>query len=127
MTPETRELLWAFAQGEGIVELGLRDAVYAVVRCIPCGMVCSYGDVARLVGRPRAPRQVGQALAALTPEHEVPWWRVIRSDGSLASSGDPVRPLRQRSQLRTEGVTVANDRVDMRCFRWSPVVSGGPS
>jgi len=121
---EKGELLMALVEGQGIEELGFREAVYAVVRCVPAGRVCSYGDVAFLVGRPRAPRLVGQALAALQAGREVPWWRVIRTDGSIAMKGDPVRPLEQKAHLRREGVVLSEGRVNMRRFRWRPDLSG---
>ena len=81
-----------------------------MVRLIPAGQVLGYGHVAALLGSPRAARQVGYALAALSPdaadphgEAPVPWWRVIRSDGSIAQAGDPARPLHQRRLSRTRG------------------------
>ena len=124
MSGVTHDVLLALVEGEGIETLGFREAVYAVVRCIPVGHVSSYGDVAFLVGRPRAPRQVGLALAALGPGQEVPWWRVIRTDGSIPMQGDPVRPLRQKAHLREEGVLLSEGRVNMRRFRWRPDLSG---
>jgi methylated-DNA-protein-cysteine methyltransferase related protein len=94
--------------------LPLRAAVMAVVARIPAGKVLGYGHVAALIGSPRAARQVGYALAALRPEQAdpegpgpIPWWRVIRSDGSLAHAGDPGRPLMQRALLQDEGVPMA--------------------
>jgi methylated-DNA-protein-cysteine methyltransferase-like protein len=101
-------------------ELGFRDAVYAAVRCIPVGTVLGYGHVAALIGRPRAARQVGYALAALERGTAVPWWRVIRSDGSIALQGDPARGPAQHARLVEEGVDVVAHRVDMRRFRWTP-------
>ena len=46
---------------------------------------------------------------ALTPDRrpDVPWWRVVRADGSLAKGG------RQRALLEAEGVPFRGERVDM--------------
>jgi methylated-DNA-protein-cysteine methyltransferase-like protein len=101
-------------------ELGWRAAVEAVTRQIPAGQVLSYGDVAAVLGAPRAARQVGYALAALSPAAcaEVPWWRVLRTDGSIALQGDPVRGDAQAAALRAEGVRVEGHRVDMAAVRW---------
>jgi alkylated DNA nucleotide flippase Atl1 len=52
--------------------------VLAVVESIPPSKVMSYGDVAAAIGS-RAPRAVGQVMAYYGSD--VPWWRVIRSDG----------------------------------------------
>lgn len=100
--------------------VGFRAAVYAAVRCIPHGRVLGYGHVAALIGKPRAARQVGYALAALEHGTTVPWWRVIRSDGSIALQGDPTRGPAQQERLLAEGVGVTDHRVDMKKFRWTP-------
>ncbi len=110
--------------------LGFRAAVYAAVRRIPAGKVLGYGMVAAVIGRPRAARQVGYALAALdaqgcAPDGEiVPWWRVPRSDGSIAMQGSVDRGSRQIALLKTEGVAFHNHRVDMRNHRWNAPLDG---
>lgn len=108
-------------------ELGFRAAVIGVVRLIPAGSVLGYGHVAALLGSPRAARQVGYALAALSPEaadphapDAVPWWRVIRSDGSIARQGSPTRGDLQISLLERDGVVLQEERVDLRRYRWVP-------
>jgi alkylated DNA nucleotide flippase Atl1 len=42
---------------------------------------------------------------------DVPWWRIVRSDGSLAKGE------RQRKLLDDEGVPFRGARVDMRAAR----------
>ena len=74
------------------------------IRSIPPGRVAAYGDVT-----PGAPRHAGRVLAA-SHEPDVPWWRVVRADGSLAKGH------RQKELLRAEGVRfdpARPDRVDM--------------
>lgn len=103
-------------------EVGFRAAVYAVVDRIPVGRVLGYGHVAAVLGSPRAARQVGYALAALEPGTTVPWWRVIRSDGSVALQGDPARGPIQEALLRREGIAVVDHHIEMRRHRWEPTV-----
>ena len=79
-------------------------AVSRVVKGIPRGATASYGQVAMLAGRPGGARAVVRALNALS---DVPWWRVIRSDGSLA---ELVRAEQSR-RLAREGVRVEGGRV----------------
>jgi alkylated DNA nucleotide flippase Atl1 len=74
------------------------------VRAIPTGFVRTYGDLS-----PGAPRLTGTVLR--TVHADVPWWRVVRADGSLAK-GD-----RQRALLEAEGVPFRGERVDMRAAR----------
>jgi alkylated DNA nucleotide flippase Atl1 len=71
------------------------------VRGIPAGFVSTYGDVS-----PGAPRFAGTVLFQ-ADDPDLPWWRVVRADGSLAK-GD-----RQRALLRAEGVPLRGGRVDM--------------
>jgi methylated-DNA-protein-cysteine methyltransferase-like protein len=75
------------------------------VRAIPEGFVCTYGDVS-----PGAPRFAGTVLFQ-ADDPDLPWWRVVRADGSLAK-GD-----RQRALLRAEGVPFRGTRVDMQVAR----------
>lgn len=105
---------------DAVEALGFRAAVYAAVCCIPHGRVLGYGQVAAMLGSPRGARQVGFALAALPPDSTVPWWRVIRTDGTLALQGDPARGPRQAAELGREGVEVVDWRVEMARFGWTP-------
>ena len=78
------------------------------VRAIPEGFVRTYGDVS-----PGAPRFAGAVLFH-AGDPDLPWWRVVRADGSLAK-GD-----RQRALLRAEGVPFRGARVDMSVARLVP-------
>lgn len=78
------------------------------VRSIPEGAVASYGDVS-----PGAPRFAGTVLFAID-EPGLPWWRVVRADGSLAKGP------RQRRRLVAEGVPFRGERVDMSAARHLP-------
>jgi methylated-DNA-protein-cysteine methyltransferase-like protein len=72
-------------------------AVDRAVRSIPRGQTASYARVALMSGKPGAARAVVQALHKL---QDLPWWRVLRSDGSLA----PQVAAEQARRLRREGV-----------------------
>lgn len=83
---------------------GARDLILDRIRRIPPGFVRTYGDVS-----PGAPRLAGTVLR--TTDEDVPWWRVVRSDGSLAKGA------RQAALLREEGVVVRRNRVDLARLR----------
>ena len=90
------------------------EQVYAIVEKIPYGTVASYGQIARMLGRPRAAREVGWAMRCC-PDH-VPWQRVVMADGSI--TGGVYADLR-RAILETEEVAFLPDgRVDMDACRW---------
>jgi methylated-DNA-protein-cysteine methyltransferase-like protein len=78
--------------------------VARVVKAIPPGRTRSYAQVALLAGAPGAPRAVVRALKRLPG---VPWWRVIRADGTIAP---PMLP-EQAAELRAEGAEVVGRRV----------------
>jgi methylated-DNA-protein-cysteine methyltransferase-like protein len=79
--------------------------VLARIRAIPPGFVRTYGDVS-----PGAPRFAGSVLAACD-DPAVPWYRVVRADGTLAKGA------RQRRRLLAEGVPFRGDRIDLRVAR----------
>ena len=60
------------------------EKVYAAVQKIPCGMVATYGQVARLCGSPRSARAVGYALHLNPLPGVVPCHRVVNREGRLA-------------------------------------------
>lgn len=76
--------------------------VLSRVREIPAGFVRTYGDVS-----PGSPRFAGAVLFECD-DPDLPWWRVVRADGSLAK-GD-----RQRGLLIAEGVPFRGARVEMK-------------
>jgi len=96
------------------------ERIYAVVRRIPRGRVCTYGRVAALAGNPGAARQVGYALHAL-PEHTaLPWHRVINAAGRISLRRGGGHELEQRFRLEAEGVVFdQSGRVSLEQFGWA--------
>ena len=62
--------------------------VYDIVSQIPRGRVVTYGQIARVLCRPRAAREVGRAMRFCPPE--LPWQRVVKQDGSIAAGSPAV-------------------------------------
>lgn len=79
--------------------------VARIVRRIPKGQVSSYGQVAARAGKPGGARAVVRALGQ-TPG--LPWWRVIRSDGTIAPE---MMDHGQGRLLQSEGVRIAGRKV----------------
>jgi alkylated DNA nucleotide flippase Atl1 len=86
------------------------EAVFDVVEAIPPGRVSTYGAIGRLVGV--GPRRVARALSG--GGAAVPWYRVVRADGTAA---EPVR-VRQLELLAAEGVPLRGSRVDLGAVGW---------
>ncbi|CAG8959761.1 hypothetical protein HYFRA_00001668 [Hymenoscyphus fraxineus] len=106
-------------------------AVYSAIQEIPYGKVTTYGHIARLIGTPQRPRQVGVCLKHLPsdptlPHHNtnVPWQRVINSKGTI-SPRNPNGAANQAQALRTEGVAVTTNAlgefsIDLAEYGWFP-------
>jgi len=81
----------------------------------------TYGQIATLLGAPRASRAVGYALRALPPGSDVPWQRVINSRGGISARGDVERPTLQLELLAEEGVQFGvQETCDLKVYRWEP-------
>jgi methylated-DNA-protein-cysteine methyltransferase-like protein len=94
--------------------------VYRVARQIPPGRVATYGQIAALLGQPRAARTVGWALHALPEDCDVPWQRVINAQGRISTSCKEHDAGLQRGRLEAEGIVFGpDDRVDLRVYRWA--------
>jgi len=103
------------------------EHVWNLVRQIPRGKVAAYGQIALMLPPPNGvefeaykafgPRWVGGAMAACPDD--VPWQRVINSQGKISE-----RPgaERQRQLLEGEGIVFVKDKVDMKKYGWK-----GPS
>ena len=89
------------------------ERVLSCVERVPVGRVTTYGAIAALVGG--GPRQVGSVMA----HHggPVPWWRVVRADGSLPPShGDEARAHYAEEGTPCNGA----GQVQMREAFWDP-------
>lgn len=93
--------------------------VYHVVRLIPPGKVATYGQIAALLGYPRAARTVGWAMHALPEGSDVPWQRVINAQGRISTSWQGHDAGLQRRRLEAEGIVFGpDDRVDLKIYCW---------
>lgn len=79
--------------------------VYEVILTIPRGQVRTYAEVARMIGRPRAARAVGQALKRNRWAPGIPCHRVVAAGGKLGGYSGPGGPARKRRLLRSENVS----------------------
>ncbi|MBO0721834.1 MAG: MGMT family protein [Blastocatellia bacterium] len=99
-----------------------RELVYRLVLRIPPGRVMSYGLVARVLGAGYDARAIGNVMYA-TPKdgRNIPWHRVINSQGGCSTTGRTVPPDLQQRLLEAEGI-VFNDKG--RClienYLWMP-------
>ena len=97
-----------------------REAVWQLIHRIPRGRVATYGQIAALLGRPRAARVVGAALRRCPAD--LPWHRVVNAQGGISARAPMSSMLTQRIRLQAEGVAFRRGRVVLRAHAWrSPV------
>jgi len=94
------------------------NKIIQAIKAIPSGRVSSYRDVALAAGLPNGARQTVRVLHSLSEKFDLPWHRVIRSNGSIALKEGEGREL-QIQLLRAEGVEVTQGGlVDMGRFKF---------
>jgi methylated-DNA-protein-cysteine methyltransferase-like protein len=105
------------------------EQVWQLVRQVPSGKVATYGQIALMIPPPVgvdfdsykafSPRWVGGAMAGCPDD--VPWQRVINSQGKISE-----RPgaERQRELLEAEGVLFVKDKIDLKIYGWKGLSEG---
>ena len=107
-------------------------AVWGIVRQIPRGRVSTYGRIAAMMPPPEGvnlkdyeatgARWVGSAMAACPDD--VPWQRVINSQGKISIRKGGTGHIRQRQLLEAEGVKFdERERVDLKRYGWPEATS----
>lgn len=104
----------------------LYQRIYQLVKKIPKGKVATYGQIAALVGSPRAARIVGYALHLIDENSNIPWQRVINRQGIISTTCQEHPPALQADILRSEGVEVKNNQgffqIDLKKYLWQPKI-----
>ena len=101
-------------------EQSYREKVYKIVGEIPVGRVMTYGQIADILGEGYTARTIGYVMHAADTAN-VPWQRVINSQGSC-STGKMTLPVNlQQKILEDEGI-VFNEKgkCDLGKYRWFP-------
>jgi methylated-DNA-protein-cysteine methyltransferase-like protein len=97
-----------------------RERVYDLVKQIPPGRVMTYGQIAALLGEGYTPRTVGFVMHGADTKN-VPWQRVINSQGKCSTGKMTIPVNLQQSMLEQEGVVFdAKERCDLNEYLWFP-------
>ena len=90
--------------------------VIRIIKAIPQGKVMTYGQIAAYAGNPRGARQVSRILHSMSGKHELPWFRVVNSQGKVSLREGSGGEL-QTALLISEGVVFDfKNRIDLRQF-----------
>ena len=99
-----------------------REQVYEITKLIPRGRVATYGQIARLAGKPKATRVVGMFMKTNPFAPMVPCHRVVGSDGKLTGYSGGKGIETKREMLIKEGIIFFGDEVDLSQSLWDEKV-----
>lgn len=103
--------------------------VWEIVKQIPHGEVATYGQIASMIPPPDgveppaydrwSPQWVGGAMNHTPEGQNIPWQRVINSQGKISLPEGSKEALLQRDLLEGEGLIFDDkDRVDLESHGW---------
>lgn len=92
------------------------DIVYLHIQQIPYGHTMSYGHIARLAGYPNHARQVGRTLKHLPKDTQLPWHRVVNSQGKISFPFNSEAYNLQSERLYEEGVPLIKGKIPKPYF-----------
>ena len=98
----------------------LHENIRRTIARVPFGHVATYGQIAAESGVPGRARLVGQVLKNLPGDSDVPWHRIINSQGLISFPKGSDAWRRQKGYLEEEGIVFRVDRVDLEKYRWKP-------
>jgi len=85
--------------------------VWKKLRAIPFGGLVTYGELAAMLGRPRAARAVGAAVGANPIPLIIPCHRVVQSGGKLGGFSAPDGIRCKKRMLELEGHRLKSGRI----------------
>jgi len=98
--------------------------IWQTVQAIPYGKIAFYGQIADLSGLPGRARLVGKALGTVPKNgwrgEQVPWFRVINSQGKISFPTESEYFTKQKELLQDEQVVVIGNRIRLADFQWQP-------
>ncbi|MFA6533409.1 MAG: MGMT family protein [Patescibacteria group bacterium] len=95
-----------------------KNKIYKLTSLIPKGKVATYGQLAKLAGKPKAARAVGVFMKNNPNAPTIPCHRVVASDGKLTGYSGIGGIAQKKKMLINEGVSFKNNKVDLSVSRW---------
>lgn len=98
------------------------ERVWEVAKCIPFGMVTTYGAIGKALGLARSARMVGYAMNATPDRQGIPAHRVVNRNGELSGKLHFETPELMRELLESEGIEFLGSAVNLDKHLWTPDV-----
>ncbi|MNL18003.1 methylated-DNA--protein-cysteine methyltransferase [compost metagenome] len=98
-------------------------AVISLIQKVPAGKIATYGQIAKLAGKPQGARGVAWILNSSSKAHKLPWQRILNSSGKISFPVDSAEYRKQRKLLENEGIVFGdNGQIDLKKFQWKKEV-----
>lgn len=95
-----------------------RQVLHYILR-IPRGKVATYGQIAKLAGKPQGARGVAWILHSSSTVHKLPWHRVLNTKGKISFEKGSHNFRKQKLLLISEGVDVTIDgALSLAKYQW---------
>jgi methylated-DNA-protein-cysteine methyltransferase-like protein len=102
------------------VSTTFHQRVIEIIKKIPEGKVATYGQIAAYAGSPQAARQVVRILHSSSRKENLPWHRVVNSEGRISLKPNQGYEI-QKALLKKEGIRFdLQDTIDFNRYLWSP-------
>ncbi|MFA5903665.1 MAG: MGMT family protein [Desulfobacula sp.] len=89
-----------------------------IIKHIPEGRVLTYGRAAAMAGKPGGARQISRLLHSMSKKYDLPWHRVVNSQGRISLPPSMGREL-QKALLESEGVRFTKSgALDLEIYMW---------
>lgn len=96
------------------------EKVIELIRSVPHGRVCTYGQIALMAGNPKAARQVSYILHSCSKKENLPWHRIIGKSGKISIKQFEGYEM-QKHLLECEGIEFdLNGKINMKLYLWNP-------
>jgi len=96
--------------------MNFTEKVLEVVKKIPKGKVTTYSTLAKVLGKPKASRAIGQALKRNPEPIKIPCHRVVCSDGSLGGYSFANGTKTKEELLKKEGIKIQNGKINLKNY-----------
>lgn len=104
------------------MSITFKETIYQLARKIPKGKVATYGQLARLAGKPKAARAVGGVMRTNPDAPNTPCHRVVAKNGDLTGYSMGKGVATKRHMLEKEGVCFVGDKVDLKKSLWKDMI-----
>ena len=89
----------------------------AMLQSIPQGRVATYASISELIGAPGCARHISFILNSSSKKYQLPWHRVINSQGKVSAHGNSSR---QVALLKSENIVFKDGSINLLNFQWKP-------